>query len=165
MKLITITGSSGAGKDTVARILSEMTGYEVLCSYTTRPMREGEEEGREHHFVKSCDVPKEKMLAYTVYGGYEYWATIDQIKGTVIYVIDEDGLRELYSRFPKIPTIHVYLNATLEDRKVRGIALERIERDECRKLLPDSFYQYILHNVGTKEELRKMVGCFVEWME
>ena len=41
MKLITITGPSGAGKDTVARMLSEMGGYQVLCSYTTRPKREG----------------------------------------------------------------------------------------------------------------------------
>ena len=29
MKLITITGPSGAGKDTVARMLSEMGGYQV----------------------------------------------------------------------------------------------------------------------------------------
>lgn len=29
MKLITITGPSGAGKDTVARMLSEMGGYKV----------------------------------------------------------------------------------------------------------------------------------------
>ena len=32
MKQITITGPSGAGKDTGARILSEMGGYKVLCS-------------------------------------------------------------------------------------------------------------------------------------
>lgn len=52
MKLITITGPSGAGKDTVARMLSEMGGYKVLCSYTTRPKREGEIDGVEHHFVE-----------------------------------------------------------------------------------------------------------------
>lgn len=52
MKLITITGSSGAGKDTVARMLSDLGGYKVLCSYTTRPKREGEIDGVEHHFVE-----------------------------------------------------------------------------------------------------------------
>lgn len=41
MKLITITGPSGAGKDTIARIMSEMTDWPIICSYTTRPMREG----------------------------------------------------------------------------------------------------------------------------
>ena len=71
MKLITITGPSGAGKDTVARMLSEMSSYKVLCSYTTRPKREGEIDGVEHHFVEKCDVPHDKRLAYTRGGGYE----------------------------------------------------------------------------------------------
>lgn len=73
MKLITIIGPSGAGKDTVALMLSAILGYDVLCSYTTRPMREGEVDGKEHHFVKECNVPKSEMLAYTRYGNYEYW--------------------------------------------------------------------------------------------
>lgn len=58
MQLITITGSSSAGKDTVARMLSEMTGIPVLCSYTTRQKRDGEMNGREHYFVKECNVPQ-----------------------------------------------------------------------------------------------------------
>lgn len=73
MKLITITGPSGAGKDTIARIMSEMTDWPVICSYTTRPKREGEIDGVEHHFVEKCDVQHDKMLAYTQYGGYESW--------------------------------------------------------------------------------------------
>lgn len=63
MKLITITGPSGAGKDTVARMLSDFVGYKVICSYTTRPKREGEIDGVEHHFVEKCDVPRDKMLS------------------------------------------------------------------------------------------------------
>lgn len=65
MKLITITGPSGAGKDTVARMLSDMGDFKVICSYTTRPKREGEIDGVEHHFVEMCEVPRDKMLAYT----------------------------------------------------------------------------------------------------
>ena len=63
MKLITIIGPSGAGKDTVALMLSAILGYDVLCSYTTRPMREGEVDGKEHHFVKKCDVPKSEIMS------------------------------------------------------------------------------------------------------
>ena len=79
MKLITITGPSGAGKDTVAWMLSERTGYKVLCSYTTRPKRDGEIDGVDHHFVEKCDVSHDRILTYTQYGGYEYWTTIDQV--------------------------------------------------------------------------------------
>lgn len=158
MKLITITGPSGSGKDTVARMLSEMSGWPVLCSYTTRPKRDGEEDGREHFFVKECNVPQSEMLAYTKYGGYEYWTCVDQIKGSAIYVIDENGIRELYLRVPNLQIIHVYVDAPLEVRRQRGVAEERIARDAAREPLHPKFYQYRLNNdFGSKMQLRTLV--------
>ena len=132
MKLITIIGPSGAGKDTVALMLSAILGYDVLCSYTTRPMREGEVDGKEHHFVNKCDVQKSEMLAYTRYGNYEYWTEKKQINGTAIYVIDEKGLMELMERCPKAKIISVYVSAKPETLKKRGISEERTARDHYR---------------------------------
>lgn len=48
--IVTITGPSSAGKTVLSRALSE-TGFEPLVSTTTRPMRVGEQEGRDYHFV------------------------------------------------------------------------------------------------------------------
>ena len=157
MKLITITGLSGAGKDTVARMLSEMSGYQVLCSYTTRPKREGEIDGVEHHFVEKCNVPRDKMVAYTQYGGYEYWVTIDQVKNTSIYVIDEDGLKYLCKRFPDIELFKICVSAKESTRLYRGVSQERIDRDKQRKLMPLSFYDAVIFNNGSLSELRDEV--------
>ena len=157
MKLITITGPSGAGKDTVARMLSEMGGYKVLCSYTTRPKREGEIDGVEHHFVEKCDVPRDKMLAYTQYGGYEYWVTIDQVKNKSIYVIDEDGLKYLCKRFPDIELFKICVSARESARLYRGVSRERIDRDKQRKLLPLAFYDAVIFNNGSLNALRDEV--------
>ena len=55
-------GPSGAGKDTVANILSIALNIPLLCSFTTRPMRDGEVNGKEHFFVKECKTSKEKCL-------------------------------------------------------------------------------------------------------
>ena len=154
MKLITITGLSGAGKDTVARMLSEMGGYKVLCSYTTRPKREGEIDGVEHHFVEKCDVPRDKMLAYTQYGGYEYWTTIDQITDKSIYVIDEDGLKYLCKRFPNIELFKICVSARESTRLYRGVSQERIDRDKQRKLLPLAFYDAVIFNNDSLSALR-----------
>lgn len=153
MKLITITGPSGAGKDTVARMLSEMGGYKVLCSYTTRPKREGEIDGVEHHFVEKCDVPRDKMLAYTQYGGYEYWTTIDQVTDKAIYVIDEDGLKALCKKFPDIDLFKICVAARESTRLHRGVSQERMERDKQRKLLPLAFYDAVIFNNGTLSKL------------
>lgn len=157
MKLITITGPSGAGKDTVARMLSEMSGYQVLCSYTTRPKREGEIDGVEHHFVEQCNVPRDKMVAYTQYGGHEYWVTIDQITNKSIYVIDEDGLKYMCKRFPNIELFKICVSARESTRLYRWVSQERIERDKQRKLLPLAFYDAVIFNNGTLSELRDEV--------
>ena len=157
MKLITITGPSGAGKDTVARMLSEMSGYKVLCSYTTRPKREGEIDGVEHHFVEKCNLPYDKLLAYTTYGGYEYWVTIDQVKDKSIYVIDEDGLKDLCERFPDIKLFKICVSATESTRLYRGVSQERMDRDKHRKRLPLPFYNTILFNNSSVLDLRDEV--------
>lgn len=157
MKLITITGPSGAGKDTVARILSEMGGYQVICSYTTRPKREGEIDGVEHHFVEKCDVSHDKMLAYTQYGGYEYWTTVEQVGDKAIYVIDEDGLKSLCEKFPNIELFKICVAANISSRIRRGVSLERIDRDKNRKKLPLAFYDAVIFNSGSMRELYNKV--------
>ena len=157
MKLITITGPSGAGKDTVARMLSEMSGYKVLCSYTTRPKREGEIDGVEHYFVDECNIPHDKMLAYTTYGSYEYWVTIDQVTAEAIYVIDEAGLKDLCERFPDIELFKLYVSAAESTRLYRGVSQERMDRDKQRKLMPLSFYDAVIFNNDSLSELRDEV--------
>lgn len=153
MKLITITGPSGAGKDTVARMLSEMGGYKVLCSYTTRPKREGEIDGVEHHFVDKCEVPHDKMLAYTKYGGYEYWTTIDQVKDKAIYVIDEDGIKALRKKFPDMEIFSICVSARESTRLRRGVSQERMDRDNKRKRLPLSFFNAVIFNNDSQSHL------------
>ena len=164
MKLITITGPSGAGKDTVARMLSGMTDWPVLCSYTTRPIREGEQDGREHHFVKKCDVPKEKMLAYTKYGGYEYWTTVDQIGDIAIYVVDEAGLMDMQMYHPEIEVYSLYIRSSAASRLARGVKLSRIIRDVSRPMLGNSLrYGGYIRNghEKTMDKLRMEVAMYV----
>lgn len=164
-RLITITGPSGAGKDTLARMLSEATGLPILCSYTTRPKREGEVDGREHYFVRECNALPFEMLAYTRYGGYEYWTRIDQIGDKAIYVIDEDGLRTICSNHPEIEICPVYITASLEDRLSRGISESRIARDVTRRKLPLNFYQHHIYNVNDKADLQRMASDLADLLK
>ena len=70
--IVAIVGASGSGK-TQLTLYAQRFGYPVICSYTTRPMREGETNGVEHIFVTEDKMPtKDNMLAYTFFGGYHY---------------------------------------------------------------------------------------------
>ena len=52
-KLFCLMGKSASGKDTIFRslLLDESLGLHRVIPYTTRPIREGEENGREYYFV------------------------------------------------------------------------------------------------------------------
>lgn len=50
--LFVLSAPSGTGKSTlVRRLVGETPGLAFSVSYTTRPMRDGERDGREYHFV------------------------------------------------------------------------------------------------------------------
>ena len=50
--LVILSGVAGAGKDTIKKeLIKRMPNVESLPSYTSRSMREGEEEGITYHFV------------------------------------------------------------------------------------------------------------------
>ena len=156
-KIIAIMGPSGAGKDTVANFLSIALNIPLLCSFTTRPMRDGEVNGREHFFVKECNTPKDDMLAYTEYGGYKYWTELSQIKDASIYVIDEKGIMDICERFPDIELVNIYVAAKPETLKARGIAPERMKRDEYRVTMDINSFDYVITNNSSLYALKQSV--------
>lgn len=70
--LFVVAAPSGAGKSTLVRLLLERDRQVMLSvSYTTRPPRPGEENGREYHFV---DI--QTFLAMRSRGEFLEWAEV-----------------------------------------------------------------------------------------
>jgi len=84
--LYVITAPSGAGKSSlIAKLLVDEPALMLSVSYTTRPPRPGEKDGREYHFV---DLPKfEAMLERGEF--LESAAVLGHRYGTSQKVIDE----------------------------------------------------------------------------
>lgn len=103
--LFCVLGRSGTGKDTVVDRVCQLTGMKKVCSYTTRPKRVNE--GDTHIFVQPEDVDKYKddIIAQTVIGDVEYFATVTQVLNSDFYIIDPKGLGDLwkYWNFKKHP--------------------------------------------------------------
>lgn len=57
-KLVVISGPSGAGKTSVCRALKRFPNVVFSVSATTRPMRSGEKDGVDYHFVTPEDFER-----------------------------------------------------------------------------------------------------------
>ncbi len=79
-------GKSSTGKDTIYRRLLDESSIDLktIIPYTTRPIREGEVDGREYFFIddeKVKDLQKEgriiELRAYNTYHGVWKYMTVD----------------------------------------------------------------------------------------
>ena len=84
-KIYYMMGKSSSGKDTLYKeVLKALPKLKTLVLYTTRPIREGEQEGIEYHFVTDEELERfekagkiiEERTYDTVYGAWKY-ATIE----------------------------------------------------------------------------------------
>ena len=80
-KIIALAGQIASGKTTLARYL-EKCGFERILTYTTRPIREGEKDGIDYHFISEEDFLEKKerqfFAEYTQYNaefGQCYYGT------------------------------------------------------------------------------------------
>ena len=77
--MLVLSSPSGAGKTTIARKLREGDpGIEMSISHTTRPVRNGEKDGRDYHFVD-----RETFTRMRDEGAFLEWAVVfDHFYGT-----------------------------------------------------------------------------------
>lgn len=152
LKIMCIIGGSGCGKTLASLHLKYHKDANVICSFTTRPPRETEVEGRDHHFIDI--VPdRTELIAYAHFGGAYYYATKWQVFGPcTVYVIDEKGLENLRKDFGDVYDIYtVLIKRDKALRKKVGVEDTRIRRDE-RRNLKDKDYDYVIVNNSKKSE-------------
>lgn len=156
--IVCIVGPSGSGKTTLANIASKELNIPTLCSYTTRPKRENEINGIDHFFVSKEEMPtKDKMLAYTKFGYYEYWASIEQIPidKPIIYVIDEKGLLMLIEEWGNKYEIVSMLIKRDKKLLIETVGEERVKRDHSRVKIDEDSYDAVISNNGSLTEFLK----------
>lgn len=87
-RMMIVTAPSGAGKTTLCRrLLAEFPRFEYSVSCTTRPPREGEQDGRDYHFIAPEEfqrrVSEGRFLEHAVVHGHLY-GTLASAVGEVL---------------------------------------------------------------------------------
>ena len=160
MSIFFLMGKSVSGKDTLGRMLLKEKSLSLspVILYTTRPMREGEQEGREYHFGEEKKLSEyrkqgkivEERVYHTVQGDWYYFTLADEKLKKDIETGRCDhlalGTLEAYisyrEHFGGSNVIPVYVEVNDDIRLIRAVERERLQQNPdykelCRRFLAD----------------------------
>lgn len=136
-----LVGESCSGKTTILKRLIEF-GYKPIVSYTTRPKRPTEIDGKDYNFVtneefemlvsKNAIVAKNSFVsAYNTVWSYGINTNEININEDLVVITEPKGLKDLKNKFGNENVIGIYLKIPYVVRFVRGLN----RRDRMDELL------------------------------
>ena len=187
-RIFYIMGKSSSGKDTIySRLLRDKEfGLKNVLLYTTRPVRQGEADGREYHFVD-----EERFRQFMDEGKVIEYRTYETVHGPWTYFTADDGQVDLKVRsYLAIGTLESYENmkryfgeenvcpiyVEVEDgeRLKRALAREELQEkpryaEMCPRFLADTedFSEENLERAGIKRRFQnvELESCMEEIRE
>ena len=159
-----ISAPSGSGKSTlVSRLLAAMPGLMFSVSYTSRPPRGQEVDGRDYRFVGREDfeamIARDEFLEWAqVFGNYygTHRGILEEARQRgqdLVLDIDVQGARQLKSRIPEAVTVFILAPSRqiLEQRlRARGEdrddVIDRRLKEAAVEIKKYKDYDYVLIN-------------------
>lgn len=187
-KIFYVMGKSAAGKDTIYNRLLQDSEFEfqTIVGYTTRPMREGEQEGKEYHFVTTEMLREleragkliEQRVYQTVHGPWTY-ATVDDgsidFEGQNYLLIGTlESYEKLVAYFGSDRLVPIYIEIDDYVRLSRALEREHAQSEPkyaelCRRFLADAedFSEEKLKKAGIHKRFQnlEMEACIQEIRE
>lgn len=173
--VLVLSGPSGAGKSSlINKIIDDIGDCYFSISTTTRPKREGEEDGVHYHFVSKEEFQKgieaDEFLEYALVHGNYYGTSLKPVKKAlsegklVIFDIDVQGNVSVNNRLGDITT-SVFITppslSELERRlRSRGTDSEEVIKNRIenakREIQRVSEYDYLLINDDLDEAAQQL---------
>jgi guanylate kinase len=132
-KVFVITGPSGVGKGTLIReLMRRIPNLELSISATTRSPRQGEEDGRDYHFLSPEGFERrmeaDDFLEFATYSGHRYGTLRSEVERrlsaghSVVLEIEVQGAQQVRAAMPDSVQIFIappdpgHLRTRLEGR-------------------------------------------------
>ena len=121
MPRIILVGPGASGKDFMRKRLEER-GMTYAVSYTTRPPRPGEENGKDYFFLsqEECQAMKDEDEFYEVidFNGWSYGTTLKQFYRDDVFIMTPSGLSHL-SKEDRAKSFVIFFDIDEEIRRQR----------------------------------------------
>lgn len=171
-KIYYLMGKSSSGKDTIFRMImrSKEVSLKTIVPYTTRPIRAGETEGKQYHFVNEEEFKSLKESgkviedrAYnTCHGLWRYFMVddgrIDLSKNDYIIIGVLESFLKCAEYYGRENTVPIFIDLDDGVRLERALKRERKQEhpkyeELCRRFLADSadFSEDKLREAGITE--------------
>lgn len=157
--MIVILGESGSGKTTIANELSKRDIPQII-TYTTRPMRDGEVDGKDYHFISEeefIELNKDGFFAETAtYNNWHYGSAKEDYDDNLKSVIlTPHGLRQVKKN--GLDIVSFYIKVPRRDRLIRMLRRgDNIE--ECYRRNLSDVGQFD----GIEDEVDFVINCTEE---
>jgi guanylate kinase len=117
-KIFVITGPSGVGKGTlISELMRRVPNLELSISATTRAPRQGEEDGREYHFLSPEEFERRReaddFLEFATYSGHRYGTLRSEVERrlsaghSVVLEIEVQGAQQVRAAKPESVQIFI----------------------------------------------------------
>lgn len=165
-KIIILTGMSGSGKDTILnKLCNNHNHYKRIVTYTTRPPRDNETNGKDYNFVTYSEFMNmihndniiEHRVYHTVYGDWYYGSSdlnIDLTKRDYCIILTLDGVDAFKKRFGAENCIVFYIDVPNHIRKKRVKNRPNFDESEWQRRLmadkEDFSFEKVVHTCDFK---------------
>lgn len=167
--IMLLVGKSASGKDHIAKYISDKYKFKFIVSTTTRPIRDGEEDGVDYHYV-SEDKFKElihtnSLIEYSRTGDKYYGIERSEIsEDNMISVVDMAGVRRLktiYHDRVKVIYLTVPDDVRLDRALKRGsfdqkVWEQRLMEDTCEFYDAETEVDYVVLNLDYDDTIKEI---------
>lgn len=167
--IIVLVGKAASGKTTLANMMIDNLRYDKVVTYTTRPMRPGEVDGVDYHFVSDKEFLKMKIAGEfieeqeykTNEGIWRYGLSKKELYkyDDSVLIVEANGMKKLHDM--NLPIISFYIDMDDRERLKRQIdrgddiieiALREV-RDATAFYDIECYVDYVVTNNDSIEDL------------
>jgi len=148
--IIVLIGESASGKSTIEKELVKK-GLKKIVSYTTRPIRKGETDGIDYHYISKEEFLNKlhgKFFAeYTIYNSWYYGIAIPDCKNDSVVVVEPHGFSQL-KKIEGLNIISFYIKVDERTRLIRMVERGDNLLEAFRRIFSDQgVFQFIADEV------------------